>query len=117
MAKYSDVGLDLSKGVIFASGDGLDTATLFDREQYRLDIPRAAELTVTDVCRDENGLSFTVTTDVYAHGVHFGLHESVLLSDCYFDLLPGESKRVTVKDCGIELSQIVPTCVFVENKA
>ena len=117
VAKYNDEGLDLSRGVIFASGEGLDTATLFDREQYQLDIPRMAELTLKNVCCENGRLSFTVSSDIYAHGIHFGLHESILLSDCYFDLLPGESKRITVEsNVEIDESDIVPRCVFVENK-
>jgi beta-mannosidase len=41
-------------------------------------------------------IKFTVTSDQYAHGVHFGLPDDVLLSDEYFDLLPGERREITI---------------------
>ncbi len=43
-----------------------------------------------------DGCRFTVSTDVFAHAVHFGIEEEYRLSDSFFDLLPGESREVRV---------------------
>ena len=66
--------------------------------QWRLSAPT---LTIEADARTEQGCSFTVQTDVYAHAVHFGLDERIRLSDEYFDLLPGECRKIVVES-GLE---------------
>lgn len=108
---------DFEKGLFFASGEGLDSATLYYNDFYRLELPRRAKLTLNEVEAEEGGLVFSITSDVYAHGVHFDLPDGVMPSDCYFDLLPGESKTVTIKKAEkLVLSDITAQCVFVDNK-
>ena len=58
-----------------------------------LELPRA-QLTVSDIVQEGEDLLFTVSADAYAHAVHFGLGDTLRLSDEFFDLLPGESRRV-----------------------
>ncbi|MBM7568529.1 beta-mannosidase [Paenibacillus sacheonensis] len=41
-------------------------------------------------------LLLTLTADAYAHAVHFELPDDVRLSDHYFDLLPGETRTITI---------------------
>ncbi len=41
-----------------------------------------------------NTCSFIVSSNVYAHAVHFNLPDDVKLSDEYFDLLPGEKREI-----------------------
>jgi beta-mannosidase len=55
-----------------------------------------ARLEVSGFRNDAQGCRFTVSTDVFAHAVHFGIEEDWRLSDAYFDLLPGESREVRV---------------------
>jgi len=52
-------------------------------------------LTVSDIRVAGDAISFTVSSDAYVHAVHFGFDDRVHLSDEYFDLLPGESRRIT----------------------
>jgi beta-mannosidase len=57
---------------------------------------REAQLTLSDLRIEEQFIQFTVTSDVYAHAVHFGLADHLRLSDEYFDLLPGEKRKITL---------------------
>lgn len=40
----------------------------------------------------EDHMEISITTDRYAHAVHFYLGDHVRLSDSYFDMLPGEKE-------------------------
>ena len=42
--------------------------------------------------------AFDICSDIYAHGVHFGLDDDIRLSDEYFDLLPGEKRRIWIQN-------------------
>ncbi|HBP38246.1 MAG TPA: beta-mannosidase, partial [Clostridiales bacterium] len=42
-------------------------------------------------------LTLTVFSQNYAHAVHFNLPDTIRLSDDYFDLLPGESRTITLE--------------------
>ncbi|MBB6670757.1 beta-mannosidase [Cohnella nanjingensis] len=55
-----------------------------------------AKLTVSAIELQGDEAHFTVSTDTFAHAVHFDLDDHVRLSDEYFDLLPGEKRKVTV---------------------
>ena len=61
-----------------------------------LNITKKATLTVKNIRLDGQNTVFDVTADGFAHAVHFGLDDDVILSDSYFDLLAGETKTVTV---------------------
>ena len=56
-----------------------------------------ATLVIDDWVRNGDHPGFTIQSDTYAHAVHFNLDERVLLTDEYFDLLPGESRRVYIE--------------------
>jgi beta-mannosidase len=43
-------------------------------------------------------LTFKIKSDCYVHGVHFDLDDEIRLSDEYFDLLPGEIRKIKVFD-------------------
>jgi beta-mannosidase len=60
---------------------------------WKLQDPR---LVVSRAERDGTDMSFTVSCSAYAHAVHFGMNDGVEMSDEYFDLLPGESRKITV---------------------
>ena len=75
------------------------------------------ETRITDLKVSGGNTFFTVTSDKYAHGVHFGFKDDVLLSDEYFDLLAGESREVTVsgKDAPASIDKINPKYVYVRK--
>lgn len=75
-----------------------------------LAIPQA-KLTIDDWRPIEGGARFAVSSDTFAHAVHFGLDESVRLSDEYFDLLPGERREITVWQEGISAEMLAPRCI------
>ena len=60
---------------------------------------------------DRDGGSFTVRAKAFAHAVHFGLGDDVHASDEYFDLLPGESRRITVRGASLGSAPITPVSV------
>ena len=64
------------------------------KEFRTLKIPES-NLTISDIEASAEKMSFTVSSLSYSHAVHFNLDDSILLSDEYFDLLPGESRRIT----------------------
>jgi len=41
-------------------------------------------------------MQVTIKSETYVHAVHFNLGEDILLSDEYFDLLPGESRIINL---------------------
>ena len=108
---------DLSHGAIYARADDGDVlpVTLRTADFRELCLPRAATLSVTDVTREGDALSFSVSTDVFAHAVHFNLGAEVKLSDEYFDLLPGEARRVTLRGAdAVTAADIRPVCVYLD---
>jgi beta-mannosidase len=91
---------DLNKVVDFVrpvgAGESLLSATL-RRGEYREKAFADPGLEVGTLERGSGEASFTVTAKAFAHAVHFGLGDEVVATDEYFDLLPGESRRITVK--------------------
>jgi beta-mannosidase len=107
-------GMDLEKGAFYVRGEGLLPVTLRTADFRQLQLPRAAKLTVSDVKRIGESLQFRVSTDVFAHAVHFGLAAERLFSDQYFDLLPGESRVVILRNAqGLTEADIQPRSIFV----
>ncbi|NJD02389.1 MAG: beta-mannosidase [Ruminiclostridium sp.] len=109
---------DTLKGLYYARADensGIAPATLRTGDFKNLFIPQPViSLTGLNECKGK--VAFTVTSDKYAHGVHFGLNDDALLSDEYFDLLPGESRKITVLNDNIEIAidDINPGYVYVK---
>ncbi|UVI29755.1 beta-mannosidase [Paenibacillus spongiae] len=58
---------------------------------------------ITESERDGENLHVTVSADTFVHAVHFDLPDDVRLSDHYFDLLPGESRTVTIYEWSKEM--------------
>ncbi|NJD02146.1 MAG: beta-mannosidase [Ruminiclostridium sp.] len=108
---------DTSKGLYYASADSncsLIPAILrtCDFRNMQITLP---EIKVTGLKECGGEINFTVSSDKYVHAVHFGLNDDVLLSDEYFDLLPGESRKVTVQCVNhpIATGDIIPRYVYV----
>ncbi len=47
-----------------------------------------------------DNLTVSISSDIYAHAVHIVVSDDARLSDNYFDLLPGESRKIMVQDSG-----------------
>lgn len=56
----------------------------------------AKPVAVSNVERNGDDISFTVSSDVYVHALHFPGYDDYRFSDNYFDLLPGESRTITL---------------------
>jgi beta-mannosidase len=69
---------------------------IFTKTSFKdLNTPKA-NLTISNFVLNGRDARFTVASNLFAHAVHFNLDDSLRLSDEYFDLLPGESREVTV---------------------
>jgi beta-mannosidase len=54
-------------------------------------------LVVREISCDNHEMKVEISTDTFAHGVHFNLGPDYRLDDEYFDLLPGETREVTIR--------------------
>ncbi|MBQ4120330.1 MAG: hypothetical protein IJD45_08085 [Clostridia bacterium] len=109
---------DLTRGIVYAKSSDKEilTATLRADNFSTLKLPRKAKLTISDFEKIGNALSFTVSSDCFAHAVHFGLKADKFFSDQYFDLLPGETRRITLENAqDITPDDLKPDCVFIER--
>ena len=90
---------DSAEGIVYIKPLTSDTdilpATLRACEFRRLRLPEP-DVQISGIRFDGNDIHFLVSCGTYAHAVHFGLDDDIRLSDEYFDLLPGESREVTV---------------------
>lgn len=90
-------GYDTLTGCYFAKptakGVTINPAILRTTEYRHLQIPKA-KLSVSDFKQVAGNASFNVTSDFFAHAVHFLVPSSVNFSDNYFDLLPGENRHI-----------------------
>ena len=83
------------------------------RNAAAVQLENAANLTVSDMVSDRERMEFDVTSDGYAHAVHFDLEAARRFSDQYFDLLPGQTHHVVLYNAqGVAPEEIVPTCVI-----
>jgi beta-mannosidase len=109
---------DVLTGVFYARADGdpdITPATWRGADFRDLQIERPT-LTISATQPSGSPASFVVSSATYAHAVHFGLDDQVRLSDEYFDLLPGESRQISILDTGApgSLNDIRPRYVFVQ---
>ena len=106
-------GLDLTRGVFYARVDGGLPVILRHGDFRTLKLEQAAKLTVSNVTLEGETMAFDVTSDGYAHGVHFGLPAERRFSDQYFDLLPGQTYRILLNNAqGVAPEDIIPACVI-----
>lgn len=105
---------DLLHGLLYVrpASDKLDTAIYRSGPFRDLAVPAATP--VVDNFQVQNGVvTVTVSSSTYAHGVHFGLDDNALLSDEYFDLLPGSQKQITITNLTgpVTPDRIRPLCI------
>ncbi|HUX52680.1 MAG TPA: glycoside hydrolase family 2 protein, partial [Spirochaetia bacterium] len=77
------------------AASGFSPATLREGELRKLKLDKPG-LSITGLKRSKGTISFKVKSQRFAHAVHFGLPWEVEASDEYFDLLPGEERRITL---------------------
>jgi beta-mannosidase len=68
----------------------------FRHARFRETGINAAQLTFEEIRALGKDLEVTVGSQTFAHAVHFVLQGDFVLSDHYFDLLPGEKRTVTI---------------------
>ena len=106
-------GTDLCRGVFYARIDGGLPVILRNGDFRTLQLEKAANLTVSNMVSNQERLEFDITSDGYAHGVHFNLEAAHRFSDQYFDLLPGQTHHVVLYNAqGVVPEDIVPSCVI-----
>ncbi len=72
----------------------------------------AASVRVVEAQLIGEDLRVTVASDCYAHAVHLAIGGDYRLSDHFFDLLPGESRTITIyQGAGLAGSGLNATCV------
>jgi beta-mannosidase len=111
---FSRDGHDPVSGVWLARAVGREDIhpAVFRALDYRkMDVPYCKlQLAIATV--GQNRYTARVGTDNYAHGVHFLVPESAVVSDNYFNLLPGEVRSVAIRTGGaLTNEQISVTCV------
>jgi len=70
-------------------------AVLREKPFRQIQIP-SAKLTVTDFQNNHRTMKFTISSDKFAHAVHFNMQDKAVFSDEYFDMLPGESREIVI---------------------
>ena len=91
---------DITKGCFFAKiKNHLEVTPAIYRELIvkKLKLPNP-ELSVVDFNTvGKETYNLVIKTKYFAHAVHFNLHPDYSLSDEYFDLLPDEERKITIK--------------------
>jgi beta-mannosidase len=117
--RFDKAGHDVSCGVYYAKPtmtepelDRLQPAVLRSGVFRNLRVPEA-NLSISGFRRERGSARFVVSSDRYAHAVHFQLDEQLRLSDEYFDLLPGEQREVIIHDAAVDIAaaHLRPCCI------
>ena len=105
--------MDLTQGIFYAqNGTGLPVI-LRNGDFRTLRLDKKAALTISNIVSTGDTLEFDITADGYAHGVHFGLEAARRFSDQYFDLLPGQTHHIVLRNAeGVSPDRIVPDCII-----
>ena len=88
---------NMKDGICFVKPEHccITPATLRSDDFRNLNVEKA-DIKICDIGEKAGIISFTVSSDTFAHAVHFGLDDQLHLSDEYFDLLPGESRKIEI---------------------
>ncbi len=100
VASFPGFEFNLLQGCIFASfpeNREINPGIFKKGEVRRLRLPEP-ELKIEEVQSFASQVTFKITTNNFAHAVHFDLEGDHSFSDQYFDLLPGSSRKITVKE-------------------
>jgi beta-mannosidase len=105
---------DMYAGVFYARpviDETLEKAVFTAYDFKDLKIPQSS---IKVIDHSETKSYVVIESDGFSHGVHFDLDDETKLSDEYFDMLPGEIKKVYIKNTGkdIDIKSIKPGCVI-----
>lgn len=99
--EFQKEGQDERLGLFFVRpldpSAGVSPALLRSGPFRELKVP-PARLTLSGFRMQQGGATFIVSSDVFAHAVHFAGAEELAFSDNYFDLLPGESRTICLEE-------------------
>ena len=96
IAEFKDDNFDLTKGIVYAkdlADNGLIPA-IFKSDLLKMQFTNP-KLEYKVLSEEEGKIVFSIYTDSFVHGVHFGTEDDILFSDEYFDLLPNETRVIT----------------------
>ncbi len=115
LLKFYKKNYDQTKGVWYVRSnydDNISPAVLRSGTYRELELPYA-DIKIKDCLLSGENLHITVYSNNYAHGVRFNLPDYFKLSDNYFDLLPGESKKIVLYNVpeDLDISKIIPKAV------
>ena len=108
---------DLTQGTYFVkplnSEEVVLPALLRAGDFRNLNIPDPI-LKIDKIESDGRNIIIFISSKTYAHAVHFNLEDSIKLSDEYFDMLPGDSRRIIAYDVGgkIDVDDVKINCVY-----
>ncbi len=115
--KFSKGDHDFFSGVCYVKplDSRVEPALLRLKDFRELNLPRAI-IQVDSIEKLDDSIRLTVSSNTFAHAVHFNLEDSVHLSDEYFDLLPGEKRQIEIRvpSKDFDIGQIKPMCVSVK---
>jgi len=105
---------DMRSGVFYAKA--VDSESILPAS-LRADEIRQMDLGLPDLrisVIDPSQDIFEISTDKFAHGVHFGIDEDIISSDKYFDLLPGEKRKIRIqgRKRKITAADVIPRSVM-----
>ena len=110
---------DFSKGICFVKPipDRADilSKTLRSGVFKEHNIPKAV-LRVSNIKTDKENMMFDLSSNVFAHAVHFNLGDDILLSDDYFDLLPEEKRTIVIYNAEDKIKESDIKPVSINNK-
>lgn len=105
---------DVTKGVYYvkAEDNEIPLALLRTGPFRELNIS-PAKISIEGFERHDSKISITVRTGVFAHAVHFKLQDEIVLSDEYFDMLPGQLRRIEIVNVpeDLDVNDIRAFCV------
>jgi len=106
---------DIKKGVVFARGEGIPLAILRTGDFRKYESAESA-VTVTRTETRGNDLAVTLRSSGYSHAVSLGLKNGIYPNDDYFDMLPGDTRTVIVKDAAGLKDPIKPVFLSPGNR-
>lgn len=107
---------DYSKGTCYVKplemGEAVLPALFRNGDFRNLIIPEPV-INIQNIESDGEHISICIYSKTYAHAVHFNLNENIKLSDEYFDMLPGDTRKIIAYNaCGeININDIKISCI------
>jgi beta-mannosidase len=108
---------DFINGLCFVKPESSEiTPAILRIHDYRKLNVKKAKIKIGDIENKKDTVSFTVSSENFAHAVHFGLNDEIHISDEYFDLLPGEIRRIEMQNLpeNFKIEDLEPLSIVVK---